>query len=221
MYIGHYGVALGIKKAVPEVSLGTLFFAAMTTDLLMSILVICGVEHIRVAPGITVMVPLDLYDYAISHSLAASVAWSLIIAACYYFFRRSATGALAIGTAVFSHWVLDVITHIPDIPLFPGSSIKVGLGLWNHATASILAEGLIFAAGMLLYLRATKAKDAYGTIVFWMLMAFLASTWIASMYAPPPPNPLPVVLGTQLQWLTILAAYWADRHRKPQVPVPL
>jgi hypothetical protein len=220
MYIGHYAVALGIKKAAPEVSLGTLFFAAMITDLLMSLLVICGVEHIRIVPGITAMVPLDLYDYAISHSLATSVAWSLIIAALYYFFKRSLPGALVIGTTVFSHWVLDLITHIADIPLFPGSTIKVGLGLWNHAAASVLVEGLLFAAGMFLYLRATKAKDTSGVIAFWALMAFLACTWIASMYAPTPPDPQPIVLGTQMQWFVILAAYWADRHREPRVPVP-
>jgi hypothetical protein len=214
VYIGHYSVALGAKKAAPRMSLGTLFFAAAFVDLLMSLLMLTGVEHLRVAPGFTVMTPLDLYDYPFSHSLAAAFLWAASFAAVYFLFKRSARNALTAGFVVLSHWALDFITHTRDLPLFPGSPVKVGLGIWNHPVASIVIEATLFAAGMAIYLRCTKAKDKKGLIGFWFLMIFLLVTWIAGMVSPPPPDAMALAIGNQFQWLVILAACWIDRHRE-------
>ncbi len=213
MYIGHYAIALGSKKISPKASLGTLFFAAMIIDLIMSFLMLLDIEHVRISPGFTVMVPLDLFDYPISHSLATSIMWSIIFAGIYYFIRRSMRSAVVIGSIVFSHWILDFITHTADLPLFPGSDIKVGLGIWNNAILSVSIEGLLFAVGIFIYLRSTKTKDKTGIIVFWSLMTFLLISWIASMFSPPPPSAMALAIGNQVQWLVIIIAFWIDRHR--------
>jgi hypothetical protein len=217
MYIGHYAIALGAKKIAPRISLGTLFLAAIIIDLLMSILLLVGVEHLRIAPGITVMTPLDLYDYPVSHSLATSLAWSVIFAAIYYFIKHSIKDSLIIGSTVFSHWVLDFITHTTDLALFPGSDIKVGLGIWNNVAASVLIEGLLFAVGLFIYFRSTKAKDKKGDFVLWLLMAFLLLSWIASMFSPPPPDAMAIAVGNQIQWIVIIIAYWIDSHRGTRI----
>jgi hypothetical protein len=214
MYIGHYAIALGAKKIAPKVSLGTLFMAAIIIDLIMSILMLAGIEHLRIAPGFTKMVPFDLYDFAISHSLATSVLWSLIFAAIYYLIIHSKRGSVVIGLTVFSHWILDFITHTTDLALFPGSSIKVGLGIWNNVVVSILIEGLLFIIGVLIYIRSTSAKDKIGIIAFWCVIIFLLLTWIMSFFGSVPSNVMVLPISNQFQWIIILLAFWINRHRE-------
>ncbi len=213
MYIGHYAVALGAKKISPKLSLGTLFFAVMINDLIMSILMLFDIEHIRISPGFTAMFPLDLYDYPISHSLVTAFIWSISFAVVYYFIRRSIRDAFVICSVVFSHWMLDFITHTTDLPLFPGSGIKVGLGIWDNIALSVTIEGFLFAVGVFIYYRVTKTKDRIGSIVFWLLMVFLSFSWIAGIFAPPPPDAMTLAIGNQVQWLVIIIAFWIDRHR--------
>ena len=129
MFIGHYAVALGAKKAAPRVSLGTLLLASQFIDLLWPIFLLLGLEHVRIAPGNTVFTPLDFYDYPISHSLLAVLGWSVGFGLVYYAVRRSGRNALILGAIVLSHWVLDFISHRPDLPLIPGMETRVGLGL--------------------------------------------------------------------------------------------
>ena len=131
MFIGHYAVALGAKKISPTVSLGTLFPASQFIDLLWPIFLLLGLEHVRIDPGNTVFTPLDFYDYPISHSLLAVLGWSLGFGLLYYAVQRSGRNALILGALVLSHWVLDFISHRPDLPLIPGMETRVGLGLWN------------------------------------------------------------------------------------------
>jgi hypothetical protein len=160
------------------------------------------------------MVPLDLYDYPISHSLAMSLVWAIVFAAIFYLIRRSKRDSFIVGITVFSHWVLDFITHTTDLALFPGSSLKVGLGIWNNAVASILIEGLLFAVGVFIYVRSTKAKDKTGIIALWILTALLFLTWISSMFGSAPPNAMTLAIVNQSQWIIIILAYWINRHRE-------
>ncbi len=213
MFIGHIAVALGAKKAAPKTSLGTLLLSTQFVDLLWPILLILGIEHVRISPGNTAVTPLDFYDYPITHSLLMAVVWSALFGFVYFLFRKNRIGALVVGLGVFSHWVLDFISHRPDLPLVPGGNIYVGLGLWYSKPATIIVEGLMFAAGIFLYLRNTKAKDRIGTIAFWSFIVFLTIVWMANTFGPPPPdvNALGYV-GLSL-WLLVAWAYWIDRHR--------
>jgi hypothetical protein len=213
MFIGHFAVGLGAKKAAPQVKLGTLFFAAQFLDLLWPLLIIAGIEHVRINPHVIPFLRLDLYDYPISHSLFTSLMWSGLIGGAYFLINKSKRNAFIVGCVVFSHWLLDFISHTPDLPLAPGLSTFVGLGLWNSTLATIILESALFLLGIFLYLRTTKAKDKIGVIALWTLIIFLVISYIANIISPPPPNADPVGWMALLMWLLIPWGYWIDRHR--------
>ena len=219
MFIGHYAVALAAKRAAPKASLGTLFLGASFLDLLWPVFLLTGVEHARLTPGITVMNPLDLYDYPLSHSMATSLLYSALAAGCYWLVKRYRAGALTLAVCVFSHWVLDLVSHRPDLPLFPGSSTLVGLSLWNWPVGSIVLEAGMFVAGVWIYARTTSARDRTGRYAFWSLAAILAIIYTADLFSSPPPETdIKVIAWTGLgAILFILWAGWADRHRKSRV----
>jgi hypothetical protein len=111
--------------------------------------------------------------------------------------------------------VLDFVTHRPDMPLYPGSKTLVGLGLWNSLWGTVTVEGLMFVAGVALYLKTTRAKNRAGAISFFTLVALLLLLYIGSMVGPPPPNVMAIVIVGFLSWLVILWAYRIDRRREP------
>lgn len=214
MFIGHFGVAMGAKRVAPMVSLGTLILAAQLIDLVWPILLLLGVEHVRIDPGNTAFTPLDFYDYPVTHSLVMVLVWSALFGAVYFGLRRRRTGALVVACAVLSHWVLDFLTHRPDLPLAPGAGTYAGLGLWNSVAATVIVEWAIFTAGVVLYAVTTRAKDRTGLYAFWGLVAFLAISSLASMISVPP-NAEAVAYGSLLVWLFVPWGYWVDRHRAP------
>ncbi len=214
MFIGHNAVAFAAKKAAPKVSLGTLFLSVQFLDLLFTIFLLIGLEHVRIDPGNTAFTPLDLYDYPISHSLVTALGWSLGFAFIYYFARRYPTGAWILGAGVFSHWILDFITHRPDMPISPGMKIYVGLGLWNSVAGTILVEGAMFVVAVLLYVRSTVAIDRTGHYAFWSLIGFFVLTYAAIILGPPPLNENTLAIGGLFSWLIVAWGYWIDRHRR-------
>lgn len=129
MFIGHFGAAFGAKTLAPEVSLGTLFLAAQFPDLLWSTLLLLGIESVRISPSETFVTPLIFEHYPISHSLLAVTGWALAAALAYLALRRGRRGAVLLGLLVISHWLIDAIVHRPDLPLFPGNSTLVGVGM--------------------------------------------------------------------------------------------
>jgi hypothetical protein len=215
MFIGHFAVALAAKKAAPKTSLGTLFIAAQFVDLLWPILLLLGLEHVRIEPGNTAVTPLDFYDYPISHSLLGAVCWSLATGFIYYSVRKDGRGGLVVGGAVLSHWVLDFLTHRPDLPLWFGGP-AVGLGLWNSFIGTVVVEGLLFAAGIVIYLRVTREKDRIGLYGFWGLIVVLALIYIANLTGGAPPNTQVIAVASNALWLFVFWAYWVDRHRQPK-----
>jgi hypothetical protein len=214
MFIGHYAVALAAKKAAPKVSLGTLFLSAQFIDLLWPLFLLLGLEHVRIDPGNTAFTPLDFYDYPISHSLLAVIGWSLGVGLIYFIARRYTRGALILGACVVSHWLLDAVTHRPDLPLFPGGKTHIGLGLWNSFTASVVVEVTLFVVGIILYTRSTTARDRTGRYAFWALVIFLSIIWVSNMLSPPPPNETAIAIASLSLWLIVPWAYWIDRHRQ-------
>ncbi len=217
MFIGHISVALGAKKVAPKISLGTLIMSTQFVDLLWPIFLILGVEHVRINPGDTAVTPLDFYDYPISHSLVTAIGWSVLFGLVYFGVKKYKIGAIVVGLGVFSHWILDFISHRPDLPIAPGVHAFLGLGLWHSLPATMIVEGLMFVVGIVLYLRSTTPIDRIGTYAFWAFIAFLTIVWLGNTFGPPPPdvNALGYV-GLSL-WLLVAWAYWIDRHRKPNI----
>jgi hypothetical protein len=217
MFIGHFGVGFGAKAVQPRVSLGTLFIAAQFVDLLWPNLLLLGLEQVEVRPGTTQLTPLEFVHYPISHSLLMGLVWGVVLGLGYWLLRRHVAGAVLVGLCVPSHWLLDLLMHQPDLPLFPGASPLLGLGLWNHPLAGQLVEGLVFVVGLLIYLRNTTAKNRTGVWALWGLVAFIVLAHVGNMLAPPPSSSTAVAWGCQLMWLIIGWGYWADRNRVPRV----
>lgn len=217
MFAGHFAVALGAKSIAPRTSLGTLTFAAQWIDLLWPTLLLAGVERVRIEPGATATNPLVFEHYPWSHSLAAVLGWAVVIGAIHFASRRDARASALIGALVVSHWLLDAIVHVPDLPIVPGGA-SVGVGLWNHRDASLLLELALLATGTALYARATVARDGRGR---WGLVAFvalIALIQLANTYGAPPPGVAAIAWVGQLQWLLVALAVWIDRHRGPRAP---
>ncbi len=212
MFIGHFGIGLAAKKTAPKVSLGTLFFAAQLLDLLWPAFVLLGWEHFTIEPGITKMAPLNFTDYPLSHSLLMSCVWGLLAGLAYYFIKRNRKGAVIIALCVISHWVLDLLVHRPDLPLYPGGPL-IGFGLWNMPATAIIIEALVFLAGLILYLQATVARNLWGKFVFWILILFLVLIHVGNLFSPPPTNVKAVAWAAMSQWIIVLWAYWADYNR--------
>jgi len=212
MFIGHYGVGLALKRASPRTSLGWLIAAVSLLDLLWPILVLTGVEIVRVDPGNTVLTPLDFVSYPYSHSLLLVCVWAALVGGLYLSGTGYRAGAVAIGIGVVSHWALDVIVHRPDLPLYPGGT-RVGFGLWNDPAVAIGLESAIFVIGVLMYVRATRAKNGTGRWALWTFVALLAVAHVANLAGPPPPSVTAVAAIGLLLWLFPLWAWWIDRNR--------
>lgn len=217
MFIGHFGVGLAAKPVAKRISLGTLFLASQFVDLLWPSLLLLGLETVTIVPGSTKLTPLEFTHYPISHSLLGVVIWSALFAVVYFAIRRASFSAFVCGALVVSHWVLDALVHKPDLLLYPGSTVKIGMGLWNHPAPAIALETGIFALGVYLYVRTTRATDGIGAIAFWSLIGFLLLMHGGNIFGPPPPSVGAVAWVSQAQWLLVLWGYWIDRHREARV----
>jgi hypothetical protein len=219
VFMGHFAIGFGAKRAAPAVSLGMLFLACQLADLLWPWFVLLGIERVAIDPGNTAATPLNFIAYPYSHSLVALAAWAVVVALLYRWIRRSTiAAALTLAAVVISHWVLDVISHRPDMPLTIGGTTRLGLGLWNSIPATVGVETVMLVIGLVLYLNATEARDRIGSIGLWSLLVFLVVINVASLAGPPPPSPTAVAWTAQAMWLIVLWAFWVDRHRAMATP---
>jgi hypothetical protein len=211
-------VALALKRAEPKLSLGTLFLAVQLPDVLWGIFLLLGWENARIVPGHTAMTPLEFLDYPISHSLVGALAWSFVAAALYYSWPTRDTSrhwqaAAVVGLAVFSHFPLDVLVHVADLPLSGSGSVKLGLGLWNSPLATLAAEAIVFGAGLAIYLARGSNRHPVRTPRILVLVVVLVGTYLASVFGPPPPNMTVVAVSDIVFMIGIAAlAAWADRR---------
>jgi hypothetical protein len=213
MFIGHFGTGLAAKKLDRHISLGTLFFAAQFIDLLWPIFLLLGLEKVKIEPGNTVITPLNFISYPYSHSFFGVLIWSLLFGAVYFLIRKSIKSALVLSALVMSHWVLDLLTHRPDLLIIPWNNFKVGFGLWNSVVLTIIIEGMIFLAGAYLYLSATKSKNKKGSYSIWSLLIFLVVIYLMNIFGSPPPSENAIAIIGLSQWLLVAWGYWIDKNR--------
>jgi hypothetical protein len=215
MFIGHFGLAFAAKRVAPRTSLGTTFVAAQLADLLWPILLLAGVEQVRIIPNAAnPFLTLDFTHYPWTHSLLAECVLGVVFGGLMFLLRRDVAGAVVVGLLVPSHWLLDVIVHVPDVPLYPGGSARLGLGLWRNPVATMVIEVVVFFAGVLVYARCTRARDRIGRFGFWTLIVFLLALYAASG-GPPPPSVKALALTALVGWPLTLWPWWVDRHRDP------
>ncbi|MCW9066606.1 MAG: hypothetical protein OQJ78_09945 [Ignavibacteriaceae bacterium] len=214
MFIGHYGAGFAGKKFSKSASLGTYFMAAQWVDLIWPILILLGIEKVEIEPGISSVTPLNFSYYPFTHSLAGVLVWAILFGTIYYYIKKNYKTSIILGLLVLSHWFLDLLVHIPDLPIFPGAGIKVGFGLWNSFAATLIVEGLVFAACLYFYLKTTKSKNKIGTFALWGLVVFLVAIYISNLLGPPPPSAEAIGLVGNSQWLIILWGYWINKNRE-------
>jgi membrane-bound metal-dependent hydrolase YbcI (DUF457 family) len=215
MFIGHFAVGFASKKFAPRTNLAVLMAAPLWLDILWPIFLLLGWEHVRIKPGDTRFTPLDLYDFPWSHSLLMSLLWASLFAGVYYAIARYRTGAIVVWVGVVSHWVLDWITHRPDMPLYPGGA-KFGLGLWNSIPGTLIVEIAMFAIGIWLYVQTTRPRDWIGRYMFWAYIVLLFAAYVSDRFSPPPSDvmgdiakPAAIIIPILLLW-----TWWFDRHRE-------
>lgn len=212
MFLGHFALGFAAKKAAPAVSLGMLFLAAQFVDLLWPTLLLFGIERVSIAPGITVVTPLDFEYYPITHSLVAGAFWASALGMAYALIGRSLRGGAVFGSLVLSHWLLDLVVHRPDLPIVP-YGLKVGLGLWNSLPLTLLVEFGLLALGVWIYARITVPRNRTGVWAFRALVAFLVLVYVANVFGPPPASVGMIAGAGHAMWLLVLWGYWVDRNR--------
>src|SRR5580698_91680 len=144
MVIGHFAVGFAAQRFAPRSSEALLLAAPLLADMLWPLFLLLGWEQVRIDPGNTRYTPLDFVSYPWSHSLLMLCVWASAFGGIYHAITRYRAGAIAIWIGVVSHWVLDWVTHRPDMPLYPGGA-RYGLGLWNSIAGTMLVEFLMFA----------------------------------------------------------------------------
>ncbi|HEY2796580.1 MAG TPA: hypothetical protein VGK26_01710 [Thermoanaerobaculia bacterium] len=224
MFVGHYGVALASKKPAPRLSLGLLFLAVQLLDILFALFVLLGIESLRIVHGFTAYNPYDLYRMPYTHSLLGALLWSAattLVALASLRRLRSRDrriAALLLGAAVFSHFLLDVPMHTPDLPLgLAADSPRIGLGLWNHRWAAVMAELLVLAGGAAVYLRATRARSRRAALGAGAFAVALVLITVATPLMPDPPSDRAFAVQALVLYGVLAAlAEWVDRSREPR-----
>jgi len=218
MFIGHFGIAFAAKRAAPRTSLGTTFVAAQLADLLWPVFLLFGWEQVRITPSSNPFLTLEFTNYPWSHSLLMELAWGVAFGALYFVTTRYGRGAVVVALLVPSHWVLDLIVHRPDLPLYPGGAVRLGFGLWNSPIATVVVEGIVFIVGVTMYARGTQPSDRIGRWSFWGLVAFLILLYVVSSVSPPPTSVRALAWGALIGWPLTLWPWWVDRHRQSLTP---
>lgn len=210
MFVGHFALGFAAKRAAPATSLALLFAAAQFADLLWPLLLAVGLEHVRIDPGNTAFTPLDFVSYPYSHSLALLIVWGAVLGVVVSGWSRT---SIVLALLVVSHWVLDWITHRPDMPLYPGGPTH-GLGLWNAIPATIALELAMFAGGIWIYATWTRPRDAIGRWGFVSFVVTLLVIYAGNILGGPPPSVTALwIVAAFGAVIFTLWAWWFDRHR--------
>ena len=213
MFVGHLAVGLAAKRNAPDLNLGWLIAGVSALDLVWPIFVLTGVERVRIEAGATAFTPLVFESYPWSHSLVMSVVWGLVLVVIARVARVPASVSVLLVAMVVSHWVLDFVTHAPDMPLWPGNSPKLGLTLWNSIPATFVVEGAMWVAAIAIYLRNRAAQGERPGAVFWSFVIVSTVMWAASPFSPLPPSVTTVAWFGMVGWIVVPWAAWADRNR--------
>jgi hypothetical protein len=228
VFLGHYGVAFALKRAEPKLSLGTLFVAVQFADLLWGVFLLLGWEHARIIPDFTPGTPFEFFNYPISHSLVAALAWGVAGAALYYFWPTRDTtrhwqASAQVGLAIFSHYPLDLLVHLPDLPLAGNDSPKLGLGLWNYPVATMVAELGVLVLGVVIYVVLRSQRHPVRATRLAVLLLVLLGAYFGTQFEPLSPSTMVVAITENIgqaklnfDMVFMLAigglAAWADRR---------
>jgi hypothetical protein len=216
MFVGHYGASLAAKGIDRRIPLWVLFVAAQFIDVLWSVFVFSGVEHVRIVEDFTAVNHLDLYYMPWTHGLTSAFGWSVVAAGIYMWLRnwRGWGGsAILVGAAVLSHWFVDLPMHVPDLPLY-GNEHKQGFGLWNYRELAFVLEAVFLGVGLWVYMRATRAVTPAGRWAMPAYCAVMYAVFLGTSLGPVPPGPSQMAAMALASYLGLAAvAFWLERKR--------
>jgi len=216
MVLGHYGTALALKTADRKISLALLFFATTLSDILLYTLMIPGIEQIDHVPGYTQWISIKTISNSYSHGLLSLSAWGLLLAVLFIlyrkFYRKESTflirSAVIIFIAVISHYACDLLVHVPDLPVLPGSDTRLGLGLWNYPIISNGIEFLIYGGGLFLYQKLVIKEDKIYQKKFFIFSFLLAAFHLSTGLVPPMDSNVLTGVSMLFVSLAIVAVTW-------------
>jgi hypothetical protein len=220
MFVGHYSVAFAVKSEQNKIPLWVLFVAVQLLDLLWAPFVLLGIEKVRMVPGITATNSLDLYYMPYTHSLIGALVWSGLAAIVFKVAsgaRASRAAALIVGFAVFSHWILDLIVHRPDLAIYD-DTLKVGFGLWNYRGLEFGVEIAILIGGILLYLKRNNSVARKAGIVAFGVVLILIQAGNTFVYRPPSTDRAFAITALIFYALFAGIAFLLEKKRKFPVP---
>jgi hypothetical protein len=213
MFVGHYSVSLVARRSSVDLPLWIWFIAVQWLDFAFTVFVLLGIEKVRIVPGFTEANPLDLYYLPYSHGLLGATVTSAIFAGlvmAIFPAARSAVGFGLLWLASFSHWLLDLVMHTPDLPIIAGPT-KVGLGLWNHLAISLSLEILLLVLAAWFFAR---SADRPVRVRVWILVGVMVVLQVYSNFAPTPTSAGQfAVTALTLYGLLTAGAYWVERAR--------
>ena len=207
MFIGHFAVGIAGRRLTPRAGLGWWFASVAFLDVVWPVFVLLGLEHVAIVQSANPFLTLRFTDYPFSHSLVGAAAWAAIFAGAWRLVKRRADGAWLLAAGVLSHWVLDVVSHLPDMPVLPRGPY-IGFGLWRSVALTIVVETAMFVAAIVFYARRGRAR-----LAFWILVGVLYVLYAVSVFSPPPPTVAAVAWTAIVGWLFIPWAWWADLPR--------
>ena len=216
MFIGHWAPALAVAAKRQRPGLGTLFIAAQLVDWAFFGFVLLGVEKMRLDPAISAVSPLDLYFMPYTHSLVGALAFGGGTTIVVWTILRDRTASLLAGAVVVSHWLLDLLVHVPDLTI-AGSPPKLGLGLWNYPAIEMPLElGIIFGA-LWLYVRARRPQLSRALLLGALLLGLQLFNWFGPV--APEVTPETSYLALFAYGLVTVAAWWMGKSAS-QSPQP-
>jgi hypothetical protein len=215
MFVGHLAVAFAGKSAAPATSLVWFVLAANFVDLIWPLFLLAGAEAVLIEPGNTAFTPLAFTHYPWTHSLVMGVAWAAALGFVATRLGVRTRDAWIVGALVLSHWVLDFVTHRPDMPLWLGDSPHLGLGLWNSIAGTFVIESAMWLAGIALFLRVRRPSGAQGWAALGSFIVVSTALWAFSPYSPPPPDARAVAFFSLFGWIIVPWAWWIERTSTP------
>lgn len=214
MFVGHLAVALAAKRWEPNVNLGWLMAGVTALDLVWPIFILTGLEQVAIAPGATAFTPLVFVEYPWSHSLVMTFVWGLLLVTIARIGKVTSSAWTLLAALVLSHWILDVVAHAADMPVWPGNGPKVGFALWNSIPLTYAVEGALWIGGIAIYMKTLGRKGQRPGWLFWAFIVVSTVMWASGPYMAPPPDVKALGWFALIGWIVIPWTAFADRMRR-------
>jgi len=223
MLAGHVGIALAAHRLERRLNLGALIFAALLLDVLLWCLLLAGIESAEIPADFAQRHQLR-FEFPYSHGLSSSLVWSGLAGVAVYAWGRRLTGgrwqaAWLMAATVFSHELLDMLVHVPELPLAGRDSIKLGFSLWNHLPSALAVEVALTATGLWLFLRGAPLARWRRNGVIGLTACVALFTVVGMTLAPGPPS-LRAVAWSSLATMAALALIAGTLDRPAVQPPP-